>query len=43
MTNSGQDYDLSKTSVTVENPGGGYGFLAGEIRFAPEEVLEKIA
>lgn len=35
----GQDYDLENTSVTIAVPGGGTGFLAGEIRFVLEQGI----
>ncbi len=33
MINSGSDYQLESTEITVENPRGGSGFTAGSIRF----------
>ena len=35
----GQDYDLSSTSVTVTVPGGGTGFVGGDIRFLSEQGI----
>ena len=32
----GQDYDLENTTVTVQAPGAGTGFMAGELRFVLE-------
>ncbi len=36
IINAGTDYNLDTTVVTVENPRGGTGFVAGELRFQKE-------
>ena len=36
MVNTGTDYNLDTTTVSVQNPRGGTGFLAGAIRFVKE-------
>ena len=38
MVNNGTNYNLDSTVVSVQNPRGGTGFAAGEIRFVKEPV-----